>query len=340
MTKMQEKGRPASKYSQAYRLIKIIELMQSRGQVTVETIALTFGTSRRTAHRDLAVLQESYAVTEGGRLPEGDKLWSLVGPKRGDLLKLSVMELTSLYMGKNLFTFLDGTALKGAIDSVFAKVSHRLASNRPSYRMPLDCKFYCTPGVVKDYAAIDDLLNALITGLLEEQKVEVRYRKPNSAPHTDILHPYTLVVHNNTLYLIAYCERHDAIRTYALDRLLSAEWLRGQAFRYPQEYRPQDYLDHAFGITVGAPALLRLKVKPEVVEYFRLRRWHHSQHLDESDPAQAYVSLFVPQSAELLSWLLSFGDKIEVLEPMALREKLRGTSLGIYTLYEAVGGEA
>ena len=168
----------------------------------------------------------------------------------------------------------------------------------------------------------------------------MRYRKPNSAPRADILHPYTLVVHNNTLYLIAYCERHAAIRTYALDRLLSAEWLRGQTFPYPADYRPQQYLDQAFGITVGSPVLVRLKVSDEVVDYFRLRRWHHSQRMDEGDPGQTYVSLFVPPTAELLSWLLSFGDRIEVLEPVALREKLRGLSLGIFTLYEGAGGEA
>ncbi len=327
-------GRPKGKYSQAYRLVRMLEMLLARHHLTVKMVIDEFNISRRTAHRDLATLQETYSICEAGSLPDGQKIWRLVGTRQNEILKLSVMEMAALFMGKNLFNFTRGTALKNSIDSLFTKVSHRLASNRSSYRTRLETKFYCTPGSPKDYTGLDDQLNELVTGLLEEQAVEIEYQRPGSDPYRDTIHPWSLVVHNHALYLIAYSERAEAVRTFAVERVRSAKWKKGVSFDYPEGYTPGDYLSHAFGITVGQPVTVLLQLRPEVVDYFRHRQWHPSQKIETFDNQATRVHLEVPITAELVSWLLSFGDKIEVMEPTSLRRQLRKESLGIMTLYE------
>lgn len=328
-----EKGRPKGKYSQGFRLVKMLEMLQTRQNVTISMFCKEFDISRRTAHRDLATLQETYAVEDGGYLESGQKIWRIIGAHHGDLLKLTVLEMASLYMGKNLFNFTRGTELKKSIDSLFSKISHRLASNRASHSARLKTKFYCTPGAPKDYRAVDDQLNEIVTGLLEEQVVDIVYKKPGAKPHKDCIQPWSLVIHNNALYLIAFSENHGEERTYAVERIAEAEWRRGEGFDYPEDFDPENYLSKAFGITIGNPVKVKLQTNREIFHYFEQRRWHSSQRLALLPDGEGEVSLDVPITPEFVSWLLSFGDKIEVLEPMNLRNKIYNIALGQCNLY-------
>jgi len=325
-------GRPKAQYSQGYRLVKIMEMFQARQNVTIPALMEQFGVSRRTIHRDLAALTENYSIEEAGVLSDNRKVWRLSSPRQSEMLKLTVMEMTSLFMGKNLFNFTRGTELKNSIDSLFAKVSHRLASSRKAYRERLERKFYCTPGAPKNYAAHDDALNEIVTSLLNENKLRVRYRKPGQEPSSDTLHPYTLVIHNNALYLIAYSEKAREPHTYAVERIVEASWLKGTLFTYPEDYDPGAFLHSAFGITVGKPVRIMLRVRPEVLTFFEQRLWHESQKI-EIKGKHALVHLEVPLTAEFTSWLLSFGDKVEVLEPILLRQQLKSVALGLFSLY-------
>lgn len=330
---MSAAGRPRRKYSQGYRLVRIMEMLQTRRLVTVKMIMDAFDTSRRTAHRDLATLQESYALEEAGWLADGQKIWRMSGPRQGEMIKLSVMEMAALFMGKNLFNFTRGTELKKSIDSLFSKVSHRLASSRPSYRERLETKFYCTPGAPKSYADVDEQLNVIVTGLLEEQRVRMVYQRPGAEPKEEIIEPWTLVIHNHALYLIAYSAESLGIKTFAVERIREAEWLRGDRFLYPEEYDPERYLSQAFGITVGEPVRVRIRLTPEMEEYFGRRRWHSSQALVQAEDGVTEVVLDVPTSSELLSWLMSFGSKIEVMEPLSIRHQLYLIGQSLVDLY-------
>jgi len=315
-------GRPRGKYSQAFRLVKMMELLQTNRYITVQLLVDKFDVSRRTIHRDLATLQEDYSIKEDGRLPDGQKVWKLTHPDKGEIIKLTVMEMASLYMGKNLFNFTRGTQFKKSIDSIFDKLSHRLASNRKKYTTRLDSKFYCTPGSPKNYESMDDQLNEIVTGLLEEQKVSIVYRRPTQIAENDVIHPWTMVMHNHALYLIAFSETAGKVRTFAVERIQSASWQHGNSFEYPENFNPDEYFSKAFGITVGRPQTIILKVDPLVVDYFRHRLWHRSQIITNESEFGAMVNLSVPITSELLSWLLSFGDKLEVVEPLILRNQM------------------
>lgn len=326
-------GRPQGKYTQAFRLVKIMELLQTNRYVTVQKLVDKFEVSRRTIHRDLATLQEDYSIKESGRLPDGQKIWQLTHPGQGEIMKLTVMEMAALYMGKSLFNFTRGTELKKSIDSIFDKLSKRLASNRKNYVTRLDTKFYCTPGAPKNYETMDDQLNELITGLLEEEKVSIVYRRPTQSPQNDVVHPWTLVIHNHALYLIGFSESVGKVRTFAVERIQSASWQHGNKFEYPRNFDPDEYLSKAFGITVGKPQGITLKVDATVADYFRHRLWHRSQHISNETENGAVVHLNVPITPELLSWLLSFGDKVEVIEPVILRSQIGQMASRMFDIY-------
>ena len=159
---------------------------------------------------------------------------------------------------------------------------------------------------------------------MREDQVFIRYRPFSGETYEDTISPLTLVVHNHTLYVICFSRRAGDIRTLAMDHIVEASWLRNTPFAYPADYDPQDFLKEAFGITVGKPCAVELLVHQDIAVYFQERIWHFSQRLSEPQDGWMLVEMTVPLTAELNSWILSFGDKMKVKSPPELQARIRG----------------
>ncbi len=317
-------GRPNEKYSQALRLLKIHELLQHRGQITIAELMNEFSITSRTVQRDMATLQEAYAIEEGERTDTNEKTFRIKTGLRAEILKLTITEMLALYMGRNMFAFTEGTELKAAMDSLYEKLAARLCAHNVDHHKKLPKKLYCTSGFPKTYKASADVLNALLTGLLDENKVAVRYALVGKEPYRDVLHPYTLVVNNNALYIVAFSEHSQDRRTYAVERIKRAEWLRGEPFEYPERYDPDVVLKAAFGIAAGhSPVKVRLHFSPAVAPYVSSRRWHKSMTTKSRKGGGLEVCMTVSLSYELVHWLTGYGPDVQVLAPKELREKVR-----------------
>jgi len=318
-------GRPQAKYSQALRLFKIYEMLQHRSQITIPELMNEFEINRRTVQRDIAVLTEAFAVEEGERTSGNEKTFKLKAGMRTETLKLTLSEMLALYMGRNMFAFTKGTELKGAMDSLYDKLQARLCARNAEVKSALPKKLYCTAGFPKKYRASADVLNDLLSGLIDERKVEIVYASPGQEPYKDVVHPYTLVVHNHALYLIAYSEQAQAKRMYAVERLRKAKWLREQSFEYPAKYDPSRELDPAFGITTGYPATrVRLLFSADAAPYIAARQWHKSMHMKKRRGGRLEVSMKVSPGEELVHWLTGYGDGVKVLAPKQIRDEVRG----------------
>ncbi len=334
---MSVQSRPRNKYSQAIRLVRTLELLKAKGDVTLSDLEQQFGISRRTAYRDITTLRKQYPVREKRNNEYGKgKVWYLTDKKNQNNceLRLNIMEMAALYMGKNLFNFTAGTELKQSIDQVFDKLSLRLAAQSKIYTNKLANKFYCTPGSPKDYRKHDDELNEIVTGLLHEKKVRISYRSTNGKELRDKICPLTLVIHNNALYLLADSEENGEIKVFSIERTTSAKWLRKESFKYPAKYSPESHLDDALGIMTGKPRPIWLKVSAEASEYFCQRRWHPSQKVLKHNDGSIDVRLSLPITYEIISWLLSFGASIKILEPADLKDEIAETAAQIVGLYK------
>ena len=69
-------------------------------------------------------------------------------------------------------------------------------------------------------------------------------------------------------------------------------------------------------------------------------RWvkeqQHYSWTEGSDNSTETVMIYHPRSFEQIEgWLLSWGDKVEVLEPPALRERLAAVATKIQSRYQA-----
>lgn len=318
------KGRPKAQYSQALRLLKIVEMLQHRRRVTIGDLMETFQINRRTVQRDIGVLNELYSIEEGERTPQGEKTFQLRPGSKTDTLRLTLTEMLALYMGRNLFAFMDGTDLKDAMDSLYNKLQTRLCARNATVREALPKKLYATSGFPKSYGASDDVLNAVLTGLIEQRRLNIRYQIPGRRAYNDTVHPYTLVLHNHALYLMCFSERAEARRVLALERIGDCQWRNTGAFEYPQNYDPQSELESAFGISAGTNSQkVRLLFAPNVAPYVQSRRWHPSMTTKVRKNGALEVALQVSVGEELLHWLTGYGPNVKILAPKSLRDAVR-----------------
>ena len=134
-----------------------------------------------------------------------------------------------------------------------------------------------------------------------------------------LLDPYTLLVYKKGLYLVGYSHRHEALRTFSLDAFRDVTWLRGEGFDYPEDYHPSQIAEGAFGLIKGDPCHVRIRFDRIVARYVKRRIWHPSQEIVELEDGGLELHMDVLGFLEIRSWVLSFGDKAEVLEPAGLR---------------------
>jgi len=67
---------------------------------------------------------------------------------------------------------------------------------------------------------------------------------------------------------------------------------------------------------------VRLRFAPSVATYISERTWHPRQQLKHRRDGSIEMSLPVKTFAGITSWILGFGDDVEVLAPKSLRNSI------------------
>ena len=299
---MMSRKSEAESYAPAARLLEVRAALDATGGLSVHDIAERFDVSLRTAIRYVDALRKAgeplYDETVGKR-----KIWRLMPTARRGSITLTTSQMVALFLSRRVFDFLAGTGFKEDLDEVFAKLEATLKR--------------------KDFAAARNLdrkvfdVNDIITALLREERLRVTHEGVSGGRKTFVLDPYTLLVYKKGLYLAGFSHQHREIRTFALDGFREVEWLKGDHFDYPVDYRPEQLTEGAFGLIRGEPTRVRILFDAKVSRYVQRRQWHPSQRFRRVDGG-IEMTMDVRGTTEVVSWVLGFGDKAVVIEPVAL----------------------
>ena len=89
------------------------------------------------------------------------------------------------------------------------------------------------------------------------------------------------------------------------------------------------------GIVVeGDVKTIRLKFSPEIARIIEETIWHPSQVLERPKDGSVIMTLQVMDTVDLYSWILSWGEKVEVLEPEELRQDVIDSAKAMLDVYE------
>jgi len=315
---------PVTRYAPASRLHGLRALLDGAEGVSIYDVAERFRTSPRTALRYIQALQRAgeplYEELAGKR-----KVWRLMPTARRQSISLTTAQMVALYLSRRVFDFLAGTGFKEDLDDVFAKLEATLRRKDFAAARNLDRKVFDVNEARHLYEGRIEDVNDIMTALLREERLRVTHEGVGGGRKTFVLEPYTLLVYKKGLYLSGRSEGHGGdIRTFALDGFRAVEWLRGQTFEYPADYRPERITEGAFGLIRGKDVTrVRIWFDEKVARYVQRRMWHPTQRFKKV-AGGVEMTMQARGTTEIVSWVLGFGDKARVVAPDGLREAVAG----------------
>jgi predicted DNA-binding transcriptional regulator YafY len=290
----------------ATRLVSLLLLLQTRGQLTAAELAGRLDVSVRTVHRDVEALADAGVPIEAVRGAAGG--YRLTGGYRTRLTGLTADEAEALFSagipGPAAELGLGGE-LAAARLKVLAALPHELQerATRAQRLFHLDARGW--------FRAEDTVphLPALADCVWRGCRVHLRYREGGRVVRRTV-DPLGLVLKGGAWYLVA--RRSVGMRVYRVSRVASVRALDG-SFERPGEFELATFWNE------WSRAFEESRPKVEVV----VRR------IDGDGPSV----LTFEHLGEAYRELLRLGARVEVLEPAELRERLAETSRQLAALY-------
>jgi predicted DNA-binding transcriptional regulator YafY len=303
----------------ASRLLSLLLLLQTRGQLTATELADRLEVSVRTVQRDVGSLAAAGVPVEVVRGPAGG--YRLAGGYRTRLTGLTGDEAEALFAAG-----MPGPAaelgLGGELAAARLKVLAALPSelqeraSRAQRLFHLDTRGWFRAGDRVPH------LPTLAAAVWRGHRIRLRYREGAKVVRRTI-DPLGLVLKGGAWYLVA--RRSVGMRVYRVSRVVSAQPL-AQTIERPSGFELVSFWDewsHAFEQS-------RPRVEVRVRTSADVRRFLPGERRIEPDGTVtiAFESLHDAQRE-----LLRFGPDVEVLTPSELRERVAETAREVATLY-------
>jgi len=144
--------------------------------------------------------------------------------------------------------------------------------------------------------------------------------------------PYRILFFNGTFYIIGYCHLRKDIRTFALDRIRMLR-VTEDNFKVPDDFSLENYMGAAFGVVLGKAENIRIRFAPEVAGYIKEKTWHESQEIRQQKDGSIIFAAQIAVTEELVSWVLGWGSKAEVITPQALKSAVHDEVLAMLGPY-------
>ena len=177
-------------------------------------------------------------------------------------------------------------------------------------------------------------MSPIMEAMHASQVVQIRYGKYGTdQTETLDVHPYGVKESSRRWYLVGWCEQRGALRVYGLDRIRSIQTI-GRTFEYPDDFDMGVAFANSYGVYLPDPGSrvehVLLRATPRESSYLRDLPLHSSQ----KEVRENVFSLDVIPNDDLVMEICSRGHRLEVLEPLSLREKVREEFLLSTRLYE------
>ncbi|MBI2902159.1 MAG: WYL domain-containing transcriptional regulator [Candidatus Methylomirabilis oxyfera] len=312
---------------QVTRQWHILRRLENAQGATLDEIAQSlpddFPKHLRTIRRDLAALEAAGFPLLTERV-EGRVRWRLMeGYRRIPALTFSPTELMALMFSRDLLKPLEGTEIKGALDSALNKATAALPPQGQSYVRQMQGFFSVGLGPHKTYRQHRDTIDRVTQAITQLRTLQMRYYSAsrNTTTRREV-DPYCLWYVAGALYLIAYCHWRQDVRLFAVDRVRSLT-VTDHPYQMPLGFDVEVYVQDALVVMRGERITVDLLFSKTAAAWVKDRLWHPSQTLTPLKGGRLRMTLAVADTPELVGWILSFGGKVQVFAPAALAEKVR-----------------
>ena len=311
---------------QALRHWKILlRLEEYRYGLTPKELAEEFGVSDRTIYRDLLTLQSAgFPITNEKR--QGKMKYFLINhPGILNKINFSPTELLALHLSKGILSQLEGTIFHDAIEQLLYKIEEVMPGSMLDYFQELETGIFVQLFQRRDYEKKSKEIEAILSSLRGKKTLDMVYFSPQQGEMRRKVDPYCLWVMGDSLYLIGFCHIHKEIRTFLVDRIKKAIPTKKE-FKIQGHFNFQDYARESFRVMRGGEIEeYELKFAPQVSYFIQERTWHPTQKIIKHRDGSITLKFRARGRGEVKSWVLSFGNLVEVKKPEGLRKEIKQT---------------
>ena len=180
------------------------------------------------------------------------------------------------------------------------------------------------------------ILHCIETALIEERQLTVEYvSRQETSIRQYTVHPLGLILRGQISYLACTLFGYQDIRLLAMHRIKSVVKLTEQSIR-PGDFSVKDYA-HSSALGFNDLGLINLciKFKTEAALHLYETPLSVMQTIEEVADGYVIVKAEISDNAQLSWWILGFGDQVEVLAPMRLRQDIANISKSLARTYTA-----
>jgi len=166
----------------------------------------------------------------------------------------------------------------------------------------------------------------LFNAIANKRVLKITYRDFKSSVAYDVeLHPYHLRQYNSRWFVFGYNPVYpDRVQTLALDRIEKIEEATGKYKSADTNW--DDYFSDMIGVTkfnAEPVEIILLITDAEQAAYIQTKPIHQTQKQIRQVENGFETSIRVIANYELENLILSFGERIKVLSPNELKERIR-----------------
>lgn len=285
---------------------------------------------KRSLQRDLARLESLGIIIERPSSGSQNRTYRL---KQEYLPRLSPESAAVLYVSTLLYR---NTLLNDAISAVQSAMESRFFKGTPQRTRVLKDRIYILGDTLLNPEQFGTILGRLIRAVSESFRVKVGYINNKGKTSSRILAPLGLVCKRGVWYVIAWQSKKPKIRTFRVDQIQYLTGRETERFSYPEDFSLKAHIGDSWGVYGNDPVqVVRLRFSPQTSPRVKKLCYHPSQQVVEEFPDGSVVVQFqVCGLIEMQSWIMQWGNQVEVLEPAILRKRVRDQALGIAAQYQ------
>lgn len=310
------------------RYVWFHQRLKQKKYPTLRDMMEEFEISKRQAAREIESMRlffkapVEYSAAHRGYYYEDDH-FELPGPM------VSQEELISLVIARRLSVTIPDQERKHQLDMFFQHLSPYLNLDITQIERKISLKN------VRYFRVQPQVFDRVLKGLIEGKKLDIAYRSVHTGEFSRrVIQPLHLVLYMGNWHIIAFCEKRQGLRDFALSRISEIRLLDEPIDLAHQSLDIKKNMDEAHGIFFDGARREKvvLKFSERIAEYVKEQVWFPGQTVTESQ-GRLILTFYVTDYREVMREILSFGADVEVLEPGALRETVTAESKKLSTLY-------
>lgn len=298
------------------RLYAITVYLLNHGKTSATELSRNFEVSVRTIQRDIDSLCQA-----------GIPVIATAGAAGGYEISDSFM------LDKQLTTSDDYSYILTALQGLVSAISDPKAKSileKVSYMSNTN-----TNGIILDFSVLregdDSAFQILQSAVLKKLAVSFTYTNNNNETHTHNVEPIAVIYKWYAWYLLAYSKVKNEYRIYKLIRMRNIKITDNP---FTKEHEPAELILQKVDAT-DSRKYISILVKCKETIKARVMEYLNGVVIKEYSNGEYLMELTVVENEQFwFGSLLSFGDNVEILEPIEIRDRLVDAAKKILSLYQ------